>query len=208
MSVIIEEYIKQLNAYITIKAPSIVNDFKTSTREYFTASNTYQSLLGQGDKPLSGHFGFPQGGEFSKVDPIITAFINSIHYHFIPFKIGSVLSGSFAIRGIESTFQDVLSLPEAVQENISRAFPEGQTLPWLEWLLLNGVSVPDITSDHHIVFGSFNIEESRSKIAVMYRGGTWSVPTEFAGVVSDNWVTRTLDDLNTRFIEIFAKYFS
>lgn len=208
MSVIIDEYIKQLNQYLTLKSPLIVNDFKVSTREYFTASNTYKSLLGQEDnQPLSGHFGFPVGGEFNKVDPIITHFIDSIHARFIPFKAGTSVTGSYSILGIESTFQDVLRLPSAFQENISKNFPDGQQLPWLEWLLLNGVAVPEITSGHHIVFGSFNIDNSRSKIAIMYEGGNWSVPTTHAGTIQDNWVTRTIDDLTNQFIKIFNKYF-
>lgn len=206
---ILAEFLKELNSHIKLVAPKIIVEIKTAAKDFFTASDTYQSLTAG---ELRGHFGFVRGTELDHVDPIIATFIDSIHYVFKPFRpYGDKITGGLIIRAIESSYRDVLTLPGSVVNNISKRYPAGQTLPWLQWLLLNGVSVPQTSEgpvDGHIVFGNFALgqngrpDPSRSKIALMYQGGSWTVPAEHSGVSKDNWATRIV--LNDDFIEMIA----
>lgn len=206
---ILAEFLKELNSKILLTAPKMIADIKSGAKDFFTASDTYISLT---EGELRGHFGFVKGQENSYVDPVIITFIDSINYVFKPFRpYRDGASGGLTIRAIESSYRDVLGLPGSVVNNISKRYPNGQTLPWLEWLLLKGVSVPQTSDgpvDGHIVFGDFNLgkdgrpDPSRSKIALMYQGGSWSVPSEHAGVAKDNWATRTV--LNEEFIGMIA----
>lgn len=211
---ILAEFLKELNSHIKLVAPKIIVEIKTAAKDFFTASDTYQSLTAG---ELRGHFGFVRGTELDHVDPIIATFIDSIHYVFKPFRpYGDKITGGLIIRGIESSYRDVLTLPGSVVNNISKRYPAGQTLPWLRWILFDGTSVPSTEDGQvsgHIVFGNFSLgnngrpDPSRSKIALMYGGGNWSVPAEHSGVLNDNFVTRIVlhDDFVKMIFQILQK---
>jgi hypothetical protein len=73
-------------------------------------------------------------------------------------------------------------------------------LPWLEWLLLYGGKI--IVRDYRVKMGSNN--RSRTGMAVMVEssGSNWRVPTEFAGTSNNNWVTRAINKIDNKILDI------
>lgn len=92
------------------------------------------------------------------------------------------LEGGIKLEFMPATFDDLLNLPEG-----HVVYDEGD-LHWLKWLLLEG--------DTTIIVGyQFSLmTEGRSLGGIMRRGGTWNVPSQYAGVAEDNFITRALRD--------------
>jgi hypothetical protein len=190
---------KRLNKKIRQQAPQILSEIKSYFRAAIYESETYASLTSGGvsEQPLRGHFGFPVGQEQSIVNPIVEAFVDSLHYEFREFTKRS--GGHFRIHGVPADYFNVLSLPTA---NIPNTVKTGGTIPWLFWLLKGGMGTQ--ISDYRIAFSDLSLnasdagitryDSSRSKIALMYKhsGSDWMVPVEFAGDESDNWITRII----------------
>ena len=87
---------------------------------------------------------------------------------------------------LEGSYQDVLSLPEAVfQYRSSRG---SGVLEWLRWLLLegNGQIIRDYSYNPSIS------RYSRTQGGLMVSGGSWSIPSSLAGTQNDNILTRAL----------------
>lgn len=97
------------------------------------------------------------------------------------------IKSSFSANLIKSDFTDVLGADAAlVQDNI-----RGYSLPWLEWLLLEGNRT--IIPTQSVVIGPN--PRSRTGMAIMRESTQgWNVPSEFAGTINDNWITRAIDD--------------
>jgi hypothetical protein len=70
----------------------------------------------------------------------------------------------------------------------------GKSLHWLEWLSLAGDKT--IIKDYDIVYGPN--KRSRTGLAIMrsQSGARWKVPSEFAGNIGDNWITRSIDSIS------------
>lgn len=206
----------QINGKIKKSAPGILRDIKSLFKSLIVGSETYHSLTSGGisDRALRGHFGFPAGQEHEIVDPIVDAFINSLHYDFSEFSSNS---GHFRILGVPSDYFNVISLPTAKIKNDGQA---GGEIPWLLWLLTAG---SEVMVNAQIVFNDYTSKVfsedsnkinggaySRSKIALMYtrHGATWAVPAEFSGTENDNWITRIIDQMEAskEVDNIFGRY--
>ncbi len=103
---------------------------------------------------------------------------------------------TFKIQAITADFSNVLQLPEAQQ--ITK---KGTQLDWLNWLLIQGDTT--IIREYEVVLGTTKFSNSRTGLAVMKRTktGKWNVPSQYAGTVDANWVTRAIDDINDTDIE-------
>jgi hypothetical protein len=64
------------------------------------------------------------------------------------------------------------------------------SVPWLEWLLTEGTA--EVVSTHHIEFGDFTRQGSRTGLALMKRPGTWHMPEKYAGTINDNFITQAI----------------
>lgn len=66
-------------------------------------------------------------------------------------------------------------------------------IEWLRWLLEEGATT--IISDYEIAYNlnDQQYRNSRSKAAVMVEGSGWGIPSEFAGVDGNNFITRAID---------------
>lgn len=109
------------------------------------------------------------------------------------------VKSALSIGMIKTDFSDVLGTEYAMVYDSNR----GYTLPWLEWLLLDG-SVP-IVRDHKVVIGSN--PRSRTGMALMResRNSYWSVPKKFAGTQNDNWITRAMDMYRDQIYDFIKK---
>jgi hypothetical protein len=71
-------------------------------------------------------------------------------------------------------------------------------VPWLNWLLFYGDSV--ILADYSVDFDPHNPALSRTGSAIMVKlKGTaqpFRVPPEFSGVADNNWLTRSVDNID------------
>lgn len=139
---------------------------------------------------LKAEFGLPDSD--SRVSSILE-FWKNIQVKYEPVKIrnNTKLSGNFTISMIKSDYSDVISLGAA-----TFVTEKGSELNWLEWLLLFGNKT--IIKDYEVELGPN--PRSRTGLAIM-RGvisGKWSVPSEFAGTVNNNWITRSIDSVDSQ----------
>lgn len=100
----------------------------------------------------------------------------------------------------EPDTREMASESWAFQENNGRNGPP--RLPWFGWLALAGTTTQVLGWSPYDAKGTPGARYSRSNTGVIMRKGgarSWSVPTQFAGTSSNNFVTRAL---NKRLISI------
>lgn len=155
----------------------------------------YTSLIsGQ----LRAELGVPDAE--SRVSQIFAAWSNSVVLQSKPLSIrASRLTGGFSLSLIRSDFSDILALPAAtVIDDIS-----GSNIPWLRWLLLDGSKI--LVRNYTVKLGPN--PRSRTGAAVMFEteGTNWRVPSQFAGTINNNWVSRALERLDDSILDNLEK---
>jgi hypothetical protein len=131
---------------------------------------------------LRFEFGIPDAGA---VDDVVEKIANTITINASPVKIsGSSLSGGFTLTAIKTDdINGIINDSSAIVDDTIR----GYSLPWLEWLLFRGNQN----------------NNSRTGNAIMVSSdGSWRVPAEFAGTISDNWTTRAVERLESNIYKI------
>lgn len=181
-----------LNGVLTVKKtlPIIILSSITSSQEY-------QSLISD---QLKYEFGIPDA--INKINSIISIWIKNIQYEYKEPSIkGSQIKASFTAQMIKSDFSDVLGTDYAYVNDSLR----GYSLPWLEWLLLDGTKT--IVKNYQVVLGQNRV--SRTGMAIMRQSASsgWSVPSEFAGSIADNWITRAIDRSEPQILALLEEAF-
>lgn len=177
---------------VFVKAiPSIRDKIKVLIKEALVAQPEYSSLIsGQ----LKYEFGIPAS---QQVNAIIDLWVNNIQVDYNPpVARSTTITGGLSLSAIEADYSDVISSEAAiVVDSMS-----GAVLPWLEWLLLYGGKI--IVKNYSVKFGPN--PRSRTGMAVMVEtnGKNWRVPPEFAGTLNNNWVTRALDTIDDKILDI------
>lgn len=138
---------------------------------------------------LQAELGVPDAA--SRIDRLIEIWSNSIDIQFIPPKlVGNIIYASVVISAIKADFNDVLGAEEATYNTANN-----QVISWLEWLLLEGdkqiIKTYRIGGDA----GRFS-RTGLGKIMIHDQRRSWGVPPEFAGTINDNFVTRTVENIN------------
>lgn len=180
----VDKYFRDIVTAVQPKIIQLVTDAIIRAPEY-------DSLL---NGRLKAEFGLPDSG--SRVDTIIS-FWQKIEVVYKKMSIiGDKLQGGFALQMIPSDFNDVINLPEA-----TLITEKGTDLNWLEWLLLFGNQT--IIKDYTVKMGPNT--RSRTGLAIMTGAiaGKWGVPSEFAGVQSNNWITRAIDSVDSEIESAF-----
>tara|TARA_Y100000310_G_scaffold341028_1_gene438850 strand:+ start:508 stop:1161 length:654 start_codon:yes stop_codon:yes gene_type:complete len=175
---------KRLSKALLTAGSRIQSDVRRVFRQAITSSGEYASLTG-GD--LQGHIGVPNAS--SRMAEIISVWIKSILVTIDPPRsIGGSLRGGLKIS-IVKDWQAALTSSAA-----SFITDKGQTIPWLEWLLLAGDSQFIVDYDVELNLTSAQQARSRTGIGIMVtqNGSRWGVPSEFSGTASDNFVTRAI----------------
>ncbi len=123
----------------------------------------------------------------SKLSSLLSVWSTNITYSYQAPKISNnKIKSSFSASMIKVDFSDVLYTDYAALVDTAR----GYTLPWLEWLLLEGNKT--IVKNYEVVFSPSKF--SRTGVALMRPSSrSWKVPSEFSGTISDNWITRAID---------------
>lgn len=156
----------------------------------------YESILsGQ----LKYEFGIPNSS--SKLAGLLNIWSSNILYTYNkPSITGNKITASFSAQTIKADFSDVLYTDYASMTDSLR----GYSLPWLEWLLLEGNKI--IISKYNVVMGPNKF--SRTGEAVMAPSNkSWKVPSQFSGTISDNWITRAIDNAEADIKTLLAKAF-
>ncbi len=158
-----------------------------------TNSNTYASLTGRrGAHGLMGHLGIDRA-DVRKVDGVIAYWASQITVIARP--LSTNLRGGIMIQMMSADFQDAIRQPFAYQENASNNPTARRTLPWLQWMLLQGASSTLVRNYHYDASST----QGRSGFGIMVGGGSWGMPQQpdgIAGTVHNNWVTHTLDQID------------
>lgn len=187
----------ELNAQLPKAASRIEVAIKNRTDQFFMNTPEAQALI---NGPLNFHFGIPAGEELVRVGSIIRTIANNVSVTSKRVSlVGNSLRGGLTVGVLISDFSDVLSNPEAIIVT-----DKGQSLPWLEWLLLEGDRI--IITDYEIAFGHHN--HSRSGNAIMKKntgGGIWRVPPQYSGTIRNNWLTRAILGASNAYVDMVNK---
>lgn len=134
---------------------------------------------------LRWHLGVPDEG---KIDKIVEIWANSFKVEsFNPAFSGRSFKGGLRIVAVPGNYDDVLSDISAFQSTA-----KGETLHWLEWLLLEGDK--KIIRQYDVKLGKN--KASRTGNAVMVKSQkSWGVPSIYAGTSENNWVTRAINSI-------------
>ena len=179
---IIDALIPDVEKFMVSSINQIKSQLPPIIRAAITNTPEYESIL---NGKLKYEFGLPDSS--SKLAALLDIWSTNLKYDFNPpRKSKNQIIGSFSVSAIRVDFSDVLYSDYAIMYDSFR----GYTLPWLEWLLLEGNKA--IISNYEVKFGPNKY--SRTGNAIMKSSSSsWSVPSEFAGTISDNWITRALD---------------
>jgi hypothetical protein len=199
---------KQISAKILqALVPEIDNYLKTSLNELrkilpsnikSIIQNTpeYNSLIGG---QLQFELGIPDPS--SSLVNIINIWSTNIKIEYNGPKISNDrIKASFSVSLIRSDYADVLSSNDAlVIDNL-----RGYSLPWLEWLLLEGNKI--LVRKQQVEFGPN--KASRTGNAIMRMSNkSWKVPSEFSGTITNNWITRAIDNNENQIYALLDKVF-
>lgn len=198
VELIMSQYKEYINNALRGAAMPVRRRITDAIRAAILTSPEINSLL---NGELKQSFGLTSPQQV--VDNIISALLNSMTFTQENVQsIGSrIISGGYTVEISRSDFRDVLGIPDATilsKNNI--------TIPWLNWLLFAGDS-PVIIG--YVIKTDMTSPNSRAG-AIMVRkpGGSWGVPSEFAGTVTDNFITRALLPLQDEIGDILQEEIS
>lgn len=154
----------------------------------------YGSLI-NGD--LKFEFGIPNP-EFV-VNDIIKMWVNNFIVKIDDLKAKNTkIVGNIEINMIKSDFSDVLKSPSAIVYDIK----SDVHLPWLQWLLIDGSKI--LVRKHAVKIAPSKY--SRTGMAVMVESDTnWRVPAQYAGTISNNWITRAISSIESQINKIIQE---
>ncbi len=90
---------------------------------------------------------------------------------------------------IKTDYSEILAIPTA-----SFTSAKGNKIDWLKWLLYEGSE--QIISRYHVAYvADGKAKASRSGGALMFHGGSFAIPSQFAGTPFDNFITRSFENI-------------
>jgi hypothetical protein len=187
--------IPEARKYMKKNMDNVKKSLPAKIYSIIVSSPEYSSILGG---RLKYEFGIPDPA--AKLDGLLSIWTNNVYVVYTPPSVisGGRIVSSFSVSMIKSDFSDVLGSNYAFVYDNKR----GYTLPWLEWLLLEG-SV-SLVKNHSVVMQAN--PRSRTGMALMkVSNSSWKVPNQYAGTISDNWITRSLEAANDDIYNLIKK---
>ena len=174
----------QINNAIRSNYRKVTNNIKLMIPPWISEQKEVASLLSQGVQgSLNAHFGLPPGMPELSVAAIVSAVSESITVEIAIPKTDKSLRGSVLFRIQPNDFGNLLGLPEGFVSGRS-----GTNLHWMNWLLTMGGTPVVMKYDYT------PSSLGRSGGGIMVGGTSWRVPSEHAGTVDDNFITRALEN--------------
>lgn len=168
-------YMDKVISYIKNNLSSIIIENILSQPEYESLENGV----------LKAELGIPDAS--IRVNELINIWVNNIQIDYnSPKIVNNQIKSKFSIKMIRANFKDVLGTTNAEVVD----YNTGSIVPWLRWLLLDGTSI--LVDNYEVVLGPNY--RSRTGLAIMRKGDnkSWSMPSEFAGTIDNNWITRAI----------------
>lgn len=194
-NMMIEALLPEIDRYLHQVLSKIKLPIQNTIARAIKDSPEYQSLVDNAGK-LRGALGVVDAK--AKLELIIDKWKSDVGIGYDPpTNVGGKIRAGFSLQIIRGDYADVINL--AVSKFISE---NNYLVPWLEWLLLAGRS--RVVQNYVIEYGPSR--RSRTGLAVMRKhpSGSFSVPSEFAGTDTDNFVTRALDKASNEILEIIV----
>lgn len=189
-SEILKEVRSRFDTELTKIIPTIFRECLTSIEPTFKNNSTYLSLL---NGILRTDLGL--------VDPnaAIDAIIQYISSHMFWKKNSSSINRSMVTSG----FIIGINIGD-LSDIIAFQSLAGSPIPWLDWLLTRGTQI--IITDFSVSYDhSSPNSRTGSSIMVKDKAG-YSIPSEFAGTISDNFITKTFVILSKLFEDITQRH--
>lgn len=182
--------IPELNSVFSAVVRESENSIKQILSEKIRSEPVYASLI---SGRLRYEFGIPRA---SAINSVVDDIVNTVSVRVIPIKKTSRnITGGLDIT-LVNIGSNILQNKNAVVNDMER----GYVLPWLKWLLFDGSS--PIIVDYHVEFGQY--PKSRTGRAIMAKGGRWGISTQYAGVESNNWLTRSVSKSRDQIVSIIS----
>lgn len=177
----------EINEKLQLAIGGISTRIKSLTYDFLINTPEYAALI---NGPLTGQFGFYKGTQEHQIRAIIDELIEQVYIeHTLSTRVTAKgnFSGGIKISIIDADFKRVMQMNEA-----HILTEKGETLPWLEWLIVKGDKI--IIDTHYFRPGGF--KRSRSGKGLMYENTEtkryWRVPPEYKGTIRNNWFTRAI----------------
>jgi hypothetical protein len=188
---------KEVNKILVKVVNNVRPPLKKLIYDTILSSEEVKSLNGG---KLQSELGVPEANE--KIIQIVKVWADSIDITLSPAQpLNGFIKAGFRITAIQSDYSDVLSQSEAIYSTAS-----GQTIQWLEWLLLEGDR--KIIKGYEIGVDVNNLSRTGlGQIMFETRKSGWGVPPEFAGFAGNNFVTRSLDSIEKKIEQLIVDNF-
>lgn len=180
---ILNELSQQISKVFSKSSKVILSKVKELIRLVIVSQPEYSALK---NGSLRLELGIP---DTTVIDSIVASLSNTTNIELKPIKIsGNKLSGGFLITFLDDAqLQNIIDSPDGMVNDI-----KGYSLPWLKWLLSEGVK--PIIKGYSVRIGPN--KASRTGMAIMVdAASSWSVPAQFAGNKTNNWITRAISDI-------------
>lgn len=147
-------------------------------------SPEYESLVSEGGR-LRQEMGLLMPA--AMVDPIVQRAADTVHVVFTPFRSrGRRVVGQVRVTALPNNFEDLL----VAEPTAAYVTEKGATIQWVDWMLRLGDRI--IVLEHEIQFDP-DASRADSYIMVPAPARGWAVPSEYSGIVGNNFITRSAD---------------
>lgn len=185
--------VKSVESNINTSISSVINDkLSRNTSKIIRLSKEYikQSILSSPEiaalsssdpTSLAGQFGFNISAS-SVISAIVASIVESTQIKFIQYN-NRLRGGGFNLFCQPSNFLNLLALPQG------HTIYTGGDLHWLDWMLTKGDTIIVVNYRYNPQTGL-----GRSGLGNMIEGGSFRVPPQYSGNVTNNFVTRALSN--------------
>lgn len=186
--------INNLNLHFNKNKIKIADRLKENIKSWVLATPEIASLRRRGI-PYSLHslFGLKYGTETDIVENIASSVANSMRIDFI--KIDKNFKGGLIFKIQPVDFQNLIGLPEGHVYT-----GDGADLHWLSWLLERGDEVIVSGYQYDPTGG-----RGRSGGGIMVKGSVFRVPPSYSGVLTNNFVTKALQNKEVEIARIMSE---
>jgi hypothetical protein len=187
---ILEDLIIIVQKSISSAIPGIITKVKTLIKESLKQQPEYASLTYPGGV-LRLEFGIENP---SLVEAAIDSIADTVYVSAERVKASNIgLKGGFVLH----------AMPHDDIQMISRSFiqptEKGVGLEWLRWLLYEGTK--PIIRGYNVQFKESRY--SRTGLALMVESRkSWRVPSDYVGTIRNNWITKSIEDIDNQIISI------